>query len=605
MREMTKTTDKQSARNSSKRQSSAPSSGNLIGDVYRAPLEPDRYDQLIESWDQLLTNLVVSQGGENSSVDSSVDSPVNSTVDSSHQDNLSDLAPHFDRGYEALIRIGRHHSTHQMIDCDPRPSLGLDVNGHITYLNNEARSRFGLVEGESLTGHLSESDSERLKGYFSLVQNLEVSRAPAETLNLLVASKNGQSDCLMACVAGNAHPQDEGTRVRLVSLHLDWDDAIGKWLQSSFKLSEAETDVLRSVVSGESLNDLAVSRNRSIETIRSQLKSLLRKTNLGSQIDLLKLFAGFDHLPEELKATARNKSASTSHSHFMRLPDGRQLQYDVFGPDTGDAVVFLHGMLEGAGSTTLAQNLLVEHNLKLICPWRPSFAGSDPHDCDSGELPEEFASDVRALLDHLKVESCPIIGHLAGALYAYAFAARYPLRVTGLVNVAGAVPIVSDQQIRMMSTRQRIIAFSGKYTPRLLPFILRAALAQIDAGGVDLLVDAMYKHSPADQRAVRRVEIAQSIYSGYLSSVAQGHTGFQRDGEQVLKNWGRFIDKTESKVELIHGQQDPTVKIETVREACRQYPKLKLTELDGFGQLVFYERPDLVLAMVARYIPQR
>jgi DNA-binding CsgD family transcriptional regulator len=60
-------------------------------------------------------------------------------------------------------------------------------------------------------------------------------------------------------------------------------------LAGKFGLTKAEVKIMRGLLHGSTIADLAVESNRSRETIRSQLKSVFSKTGVNSQTELLRL----------------------------------------------------------------------------------------------------------------------------------------------------------------------------------------------------------------------------------------------------------------------------------------------------------------------------
>lgn len=61
----------------------------------------------------------------------------------------------------------------------------------------------------------------------------------------------------------------------------------GKRLQSFYNLSAAETEILELIAKGHSNIEISDMRNRSQDTIKSQLKTLMRKTNSQTRTDLV------------------------------------------------------------------------------------------------------------------------------------------------------------------------------------------------------------------------------------------------------------------------------------------------------------------------------
>lgn len=384
--------------------SKLPIDSKFIGDVYAVSLKPNNYDELIAGWDQLLSTVVHAQ---NLSASDLLDD-----VESKPVTDLTTLEPHFDRSYSALLRIGREPTPLDLIHLDPRPCFGISTSGRVTQINQRAHSLYpkildeninSLIESDHhlvLTDALTTMSKEDLSGKH--VENLEgLASKQSVVANLTLVSPETGETGLFALMPLKAHADNDDTIARLVSVDLSWNETIGSWMKTAFDLSSAEVEVLRTLVSGHTLSELAAEKARSIETIRTQLKSLLRKTKLSSQIELIRLFSGFSLVPPELEAMKADKPTFRSYSNAITLPDGRVMQVDEFGPCSGQPVLFLHGMLDGTEPTTIAKNLLIERNIRMICPWRPGFAGSSPHECETSVAPKAFAEDLKFLATEL------------------------------------------------------------------------------------------------------------------------------------------------------------------------------------------------------------
>lgn len=69
-------------------------------------------------------------------------------------------------------------------------------------------------------------------------------------------------------------------------------------LTGLFDLTPAETIVARAIARGESVEQIALANNRSRETVRTQLKSILDKTGTTRQAELALLLSGLSALPK-------------------------------------------------------------------------------------------------------------------------------------------------------------------------------------------------------------------------------------------------------------------------------------------------------------------
>ena len=60
-------------------------------------------------------------------------------------------------------------------------------------------------------------------------------------------------------------------------------------LMTLFNLSESEADVMSKIVNGMSVQEIAHAKHRTTDTIRAQLKSIMKKTKTKRQVDLVRL----------------------------------------------------------------------------------------------------------------------------------------------------------------------------------------------------------------------------------------------------------------------------------------------------------------------------
>ena len=116
--------------------------------------------------------------------------------------------------------------------------------------------------------------------------------------------------------------------------------------------------------------------------------------------------------------------------HFADLPTGRTAYLD-FG--TGTPVLFIHGA-GLIGGWDFARDWGAEH--RMICPYQAGWGPSD--DPAPGARVDDYVAQMIALLDHLGLERCDVVGFSMGGWIASTLAARHPDRVGKLVLVAPA-----------------------------------------------------------------------------------------------------------------------------------------------------------------------
>ncbi len=281
----------------------------------------------------------------------------------------------------------------------------------------------------------------------------------------------------------------------------------------------------------------------------------------------------------------------------------RRLDVELHGPEDGDPVIFLHGMLDGTALTRKSQELLSGHNLRFICPHRPSFGQSDPDPGDFSDAPQRFAGDLKQICGQLGVSDPVLVGHMAGSVYAFAAAAVCDPRA--VVCVSGGVPITSRQQISAMTRRQRLVAFTALHAPNMLPYVLRAGIHQLKNGGDKRFMTSLYENAPVDFAVTQDPEIRWLILDGYQFSVRQGHQAFEIDSQQVVRDWSHLVEASQAPVHLFHGAHDSVVTVESVRAfAGRLGERARVTVLEASGQLLFYKEPRVVLERLRHIFDQ-
>lgn len=549
------------------------SEDELIRITYAVTLEPERYGELIKAWSRNLEHF------ENA-------------------ENADGVNRHFDRALTIMERLGRGATSPQapqdLVDGQDRASMVVSATGEILAANaaliNFFGQRPGLLDDLELTGN----NRTELQ---NLLANLEIHREGATAMVLRIYHENG-IDALIMAVTATTLPS--GTLAALItSPDVATREQVGDLVGETFGLTKSEIAIAQNVVDGLSAHEIAERRSRALETIRTQIKSVLQKLELRSQTELIRVFAGFSELVDARREKMQLDDPGLRKPLFVTRDAGRQLAYECFGPSTGRVVLFLHGMLDGLPIGPRITRELMQRNIRLVGIWRPSFHMSEPDGAITG-APERFVEDIRAVMDVLGVQSAPILGHLGGSIYAFAAAALLAERISGLVIVGGAVPLNDPAIIRRQPTRQRIIGLTAKYFPASLPLLLRAGIGDFDADGGKRFIGDLYNKLPFD-RPVLEADGNFALYRDELEKgLSQGFRGFQIDAATVVRDWSPWVEATHVPVDLIHGAHDQVVQIEAVRAFAEGLAGGTLTEIEDLGQLVLYARPEVVFEAVER-----
>ena len=549
----------------------------LVERIYKTALTPSGYDEFMDLWDKHVSaSLAELETSKKENNGEPPDFP------------SENIRKHFEIGFHILEKIGRESPDSRFEtdqDSMTGPVMLIDKNEKIVWYNGAADRHFPVGRQTSVRDIPFLANGEET--VCAMVKKLEQTDQPVQVVQV-TSRLTKQPFHLIA----RLKTERSGEKLICLSQAMSgWKKSIENLLGNTFSLTATEIAIARQLAEGHAIADIANSRNSSPATVRTQVKSIMSKTNTSRQIDLIRLLISMVSVLKEETATEENITSNT----VIKLKGNRSMPVHQFGPENGTPVIFIHGMLDGCNMTTEIERQIAKNNIRLIAPERPCFGLSscDPNNIESA--PQRFAKDLKAVLDGLGIKKTVVMGHMAGAVFAFAAAARLKQHVIGVFNVAGAVPIVSHSQFSTMPTRQRLVAYSAKYAPKLMPFILRAGIRQLDAGQEGDFMTALYKNAPVDQATLKRRGVFNSISRGYHFTVLQGYRAFETDAWHVTRDWSRTVQDSSCPIMLIHGRHDKVVNIQSVERFAQKYnQRAKLIIDDTAGQLVLYNKPQQV-----------
>lgn len=559
----------------------------LIAEIYEVALKPELYGSMVDLWDREITaavsklkNLEDAQEGENVLGD-------------------PELEDHFRRAYEILDRFGRYTSNtdtiENFLDHKSETTLLFSSDGNCVGKNSPATEIFGEITNLKQLRTFAKDEFKSLASFVTRANRaLDKPEVLVVQMEINSGEKNNRYDAIFIAqtirLSNMAH-----NLVCLTNLSINWTNTLSNLLEKNFSITPSELEILHELCTGKNLNEIAHDRNRSLHTIRTQLKSVYPKLGTNSQADLVRTISTLaSHItePNNLEKLSQYK-LTMGEMELVPLKLDRHIPVNIFGPEDGNPVLFIHGMLDGFIFSDHISKLIHDHKIRLYAPTRPGF-GENPFAYSSVNAPTDFAADIAQVLNHYQIEQCPIIGHMAGSLYAFEAARQLKERISHIITIAGGVPILSLKQFSAMSPRQRVVAWTAKFTPSLLPMLLRAGISQMDAGKQDEFMRALYPEGSVDLATVADPAIATAIQEGYKFAVAQGHRAFEVDATYVTRDWNEYLVGNTIPVTLFHGTHDPVVVIDSVREFANSYQNHSLVELENCGQLILFQQPETV-----------
>lgn len=559
--------------------------GALIESIYRIALEPMSYDRFMGHWDDYISARLAALGA--------LSAPAQDVGSSVPAD--PEIASHLDIATRLIERTAALHPGTALRDSRGDPRMLIAPSGRIVWTNAAAHRLFDLPRHATVKS--LDLPVPQAEGLRQALAGLATATPDAPGISPLVLRIGAPGAGRPVDMAARVIHSPEGATLALEVIAPHWHGAMAQILAEAFALSPGEAAICALVADGLGPADIATRRAAALGTVRTQLKSIYAKTRCAGQADLVRLLHALLRVAEEHDATLGKAGAAPPPGvHTIRVSD-RDMPVEEHGPQDGWPVIFLHGMLDGNAVTRACRAQLRAANIRLICPVRPSFGTAAPSPGPIATAPDRLARDIQRLISAMRLDRPVLLGHMAGSVYAFAAAAAAPVgQIRGLVSVSGGVPIRSPAQFAAMSARQRLVAWTARYAPSVLPFVLRAGIRQLRSGGERKFLHSLYESAPRDMAVIADPEIADIVLDGYRFTVAQGHSAFEIDSHQVVRDWSPLVAASDVPVHLVHGAHDPVVSLESVRAFHAEHAaRARLTVLEDTGQLVLYRRPEVVI----------
>ncbi len=576
----------------------------VIDRLYEVAVDPTRYETLLDHWEEMIA-------------------PRRAVAndDTSPDLRIGTFEGHFRRADTVLNDVLGGASgeatdpAHLLGQIDRAAGFVVDRSMTVTHVNAAAALTLGVTRGAPVAAlALGPGEAEVLARQ---IARMLIGNTAEPTV---IRVRSDRADRMILMHLRPVRPVRGAAFVIALASELGWPEGYTEMLRSAFDLTEAEGQVMRALAEGAPLAQIATDRGRSIETIRAQIKSVMSKTETRSQTELVRLTLSTMEMAQFSQSEAGDIAvASTGFGTLaarpfrtMILPDGRRLDHLILGDPDGAPCLFLpldYGLVRWpAGAEAEAQR----RGIRIVVPVRPGYGRSTPLPKGTAYIPQ-VVDDLVALMDHLRLGRVPIVSLGGDSFYGFALHAAYPERVRALICAAGVLPLTRPEQYERMDKWHRFILAGARYTPHLLPFMVKAGFALAHRLGKRGFVHAVYGKSEADVATFEIPEVFEAMVCGSevcLSDSNSAHDAFAREViAHETADWTEELaalrvaqQKGEVAVHFLNGMQDPQVPPATLEEFRRDYPWIDIAVYPDAGQLLFFLKWRDVLNCLGRYL---
>ncbi|EFL89935.1 LuxR C-terminal-related transcriptional regulator [Ahrensia sp. R2A130] len=567
----------------------------LAGQLYDIALDPGALDTFVDDWN-------ASGRGESSQ--------------RATEENVAALKAHLLRADKFLDRgegSVQTDFTHLLEPFSNVAALVLTSDLRVLVHNDGAQKALGITNDDGLDS-LPLDPTMRDEIEKTLRNMLLVTDGPDRILALDI---EGYEQPVLFHLRRLPQQADDGQPMLLVvTTQHHWQPALGDALEEVFGLTDAEQGIVRALVAGQTAKTIAAQRGTSAGTVRGQIKSILSKTQAHSQSEIIRLVLSL----QDVMGTAR-KALPTSDSlpvpeeadwlaeevskpfQTLTMPDGRRMDYHDQGPPDGAPVMMSHmGYCLVRWSRPMLK-LAYRHRLRLITPMRAGYGFSDNIAMDA-DVMTVTREDTLFLMDHLGLKNLPYIAHGNDLIFAVDLAGKNPQRISEIVGVCARPPLPGGLHYLAMSKWHRFFLSTAKYSPHLLFFTAKAAVAMAKRIGVEAMFANLNRRSPADMRLLEDPEtlivlLANGrLIAGQKTSIAQAYA---MELLQTEADWSQLmIDANATPICSFNGAEDPAEDVSVVAAYRESYPWMNFEVVPDGGQLLMYQHYEKLIPRFAK-----
>lgn len=458
-------------------------------------------------------------------------------------------------------------------------------------------SRFWLLADPRADGGLlnaSQRAARQLTGSVPLPAALGLTQAAAELWQryledvrcgafswrdvLLLASRNPGEQFLCRPVRLNG----AGASVAVMAERLEggWTAEAAAPVAAALGLREADI---------EPLKDTADSRGGKVD---GRLEQAADQAGAPGPAELIRLAVFLMH--EHSRDLAVSRGEVLPPSGTFEDSAGQRSQYFRLGAETGQPVIFVHGMLDGLAPLQRLQPQLRTLGFRVYAPMRRGYGGSVP--LKRGEDPADaFVQQLVALMAHENLQRPVLLCHRGGALYGFIAASRLDSRIAGLVAAASNCAISSPRQFSGLSGYAWLVALAATRANWMLPVLMRGWAAALRWYGHKTLLRMQTRSSSKERARLSQLDLLQLLQQSQLLFQEQGGAGFMADVQMLRQGARTVIPARVPRSVFVHGGEDHVAPLSAVREMLEGLPDARLCISRDAGALLFYNFPELVL----------
>jgi pimeloyl-ACP methyl ester carboxylesterase len=295
---------------------------------------------------------------------------------------------------------------------------------------------------------------------------------------------------------------------------------------------------------------------------------------------------------EQISVEASAKAAGLAVATANASVNGVTIYYRDIGA-RGEPVILLHGFPESGDAFASVVATLGKRYRMIVPDLRGTGLSQRP---SSGYEKKTIATDVKELMDQLKIERAHVIGHDIGARVAYAFAVQYPERLLSLTVAEAFIEGLAG------STEFKLRAPNNPRTEHFARFAnVEASLGEYLGKEEELVLSFMNSRSKSRKFVGEDVTryVASLKRDGGLRAAFMNYEAFDRDSDFAAQADTSKLAKIPA---LAIVCQNPFGNMLQRQLVAAGLKNVKGVGLDGCAHWIYEENADETLPVIIDFL---
>ena len=282
-------------------------------------------------------------------------------------------------------------------------------------------------------------------------------------------------------------------------------------------------------------------------------------------------------------------------TRVMLLPDGRELAWLETGKPRGSPIFVFHGTPGSRLQVSFDEKTIAASGVRFIAPDRPGYGHSTYH---RGRTLLDWAADVAALADHLKIDRFAVAGVSGGGPHAAVCAAQLGERVTGAGIVSGVGPMGDPELRATMAGMNRGLGQLAAYAPAVLTPLFFAQVFVTRHWPEQAMKMARKQMAEPDVAILERPDLRAAFLEDSKRASATTAQAATQDFLVFVRDWGFRLQDVAVPVHVWHGDVDKNVPFAQGEFVASQIPGAEFHPCPGEGHFLVVDHLGEILRTV-------